>query len=142
MKAFSGISLVATFLFISGVAQADRAEMASGARRAPRVYEQSKRLAESRLTETQTQNEIQSSEDRTITDINTLPGLLPWEALTFKNRVRRAMNKMDISELPYMKPEVKAKKHVIHYDRLNRSARGTLNGERTGKNKLWKLYYQ
>ena len=138
MKAFSGISLIAALL-ISGVAQA--ADMASGARRAPRVYEQSKRLAELRLTETQAENEVRSAADHT-TDINELPALMPWEALTFKNRVSRAMNKMELNTIPFMKPEVEAKRQVIHYDRLNRPARGTLNGERTGKNKLLKLYYQ
>jgi len=134
---------MASVIFSSGLAYAKVSTDADPSRSAPRLYEQSKRLSDARIAEeAKATNEVQSSEDRAITDINALPGLLPWEALTFKNRVRRAMGKMELSELPYMKPEVEAKRQVIHYNRADRSARGTLNGERTGKNKLLKLYYQ
>lgn len=87
-------------------------------------------------------NEVQSAEDREIKTLGTLPGLLPWESLTYKNRVRRAFRQMDLSELPYMKPETEANKGRIHYTRPNRSARGTLDGEVSGKKKLLRYYFQ
>lgn len=74
-------------------------------------------------------------------DVET-PGLQPWEALTYKSRVKKAYDLTNQYDMRFQKPEIEAKRKVVRYDRKYRSNRGELSGQRSGKAKLYRLYFQ
>ncbi|MCF7917474.1 hypothetical protein K9L27_00480 [Candidatus Gracilibacteria bacterium] len=87
-------------------------------------------------------NKLQSQADRSPESYEVVqPGLQPWVAMHYKNRIRKAFEMTKFEEVN-KKPIIEVKQEQIRYDRKYRSAKNTLDGERGGKNKLYRQFFQ
>ncbi|MCF7812184.1 hypothetical protein K9M59_01115 [Candidatus Gracilibacteria bacterium] len=68
------------------------------------------------------------------------PALLPWESLHYKNRVKKAYQMTDRYEGRYKDPILDSRPSPIQYNRKYRSAKNELDGQRSGRNKLYNWY--
>ncbi len=66
----------------------------------------------------------------------------PWETVSPNNRIQKAFWTSDVQQKAYFKPAIPAKQQVVHYTRPNRPNKDSLDGERSGINKLQRWYLQ
>jgi hypothetical protein len=71
-----------------------------------------------------------------------IPGLQPWESLTYKARVKKAYDLTNQYDMRFQKPKIEAKRKIVRYNRKYRSHRNELSEQRSGKSKLYRLYFQ